>query len=172
MSSGFTITEREIRGRVLELARRISEDFAGEEVLFVGVLKGAFMFLADLVRAVSVPCKVDFVWVSSYGDASRPGELALLVDLSEDVRGKNVVLVEDIVDTGRTLRFLLEHLRSKGPKSLKVCALLDKRPRREVDVPIDYVGFVVPDVFLIGYGLDYAGRGRCMGRVEGTEVND
>ncbi len=172
MASGFTITEREIKGRVLELARRISEDFAGEEVLFVGVLKGAFMFLADLVRAVSVPCKVDFVWVSSYKNESRPGQLDLVVDVSEDLRGKNVVLVEDIVDTGKTLAFLVEHLKAKGPKTLKVCALLDKRPRREVEVPIDYVGFEVPDVFLVGYGLDYAGRGRCMGRVEGTEINE
>jgi hypoxanthine phosphoribosyltransferase len=142
--------------RVRELAGEISRDFAGRELLVVGVLKGAFVFMADLVRAMSVPCCVDFVRLASYGAGSvSSGEVRITMDLEMPVAGRDVLVVEDIVDTGLTLCRLLETLRERGAASLKVCVLLDKTARRRVPFAADYVGFTIPDRFVVGYGLDW-----------------
>jgi hypoxanthine phosphoribosyltransferase len=142
--------------RVRELAGEISRDFAGRELLVVGVLKGAFVFMADLVRAMSVPCCVDFVRLASYGAGSvSSGEVRITMDLEMPVAGRDVLVVEDIVDTGLTLCRLSEALRERGPASLKVCVFLDKTARRRVPFAADYVGFTIPDRFVVGYGLDW-----------------
>ncbi len=155
--SGYTIPESEIKQRVKALAQRISDDYRNRRPLFVGILKGAFVFMADLIREVEIPVEVDFLGVSSYGKSTEStGVVQITKDLDRDIMGLDVILVEDIVDTGLTLRYLYELLRSRGPRSIKICVLLDKEERRKVEVPIDYVGFKVPDLFLVGYGLDYA----------------
>lgn len=141
-----------IQKRVAELGRQISQDYKGKEPVLVGVLRGVFCFMADLMRAISLPVSVDFMAISYYG---RGEGVRITKDLDLDIRGKDVLLVEDIVDTGMTLHFILRYLESRGPASLRVCALLDKRVRRIADVPLHYVGFEVPDEFLVGYGLDY-----------------
>lgn len=157
----IVFTEQEIEARVAELGRRISADYAGREVVLVGVLTGAFIFTADLVRVLDLELTVDFIRVSSYGQASSScGEISLGKDLDCEIANRHVLLVEDIVDSGRTLAWLRQHLLACRPASLKVCALLDKRERREVEVAIDYPGFRVARGFLVGYGLDYAGRYR------------
>jgi len=147
---------------VRELAGEISFDYRDrEEVILVGILKGAFVFLADLVRFLSVPARVDFMCVSSYGKATTTsGVVRILKDLDESVEGRHVLLVEDIVDTGLTLQYLKDNLETRGAASVEVCVLLDKQERRLVDVPLDYCGFTVPDRFLVGYGLDYRERYR------------
>ena len=170
MSSGFTITEDQIRQKVRELAQRIERDYSDRRPVLVGVLRGSFIFLADLCREMKMDVELDFVAISSYRDADRPGEIVIEKDFSTPVEGRHVILVEDIVDTGGTLALLLNHLRNRHPASVAVCAFLDKKDRREVDVPLDYVGFVVPDEFLIGYGLDYAGRGRNLGRIKTVDT--
>ena len=156
-------TER-IRARVEELAVRISTDHAHTKELFlVGVLRGSFIFLADLVRRLSIPVRIDFVALSAYPDAASPsGEVRLLLDLRTPIAGKDVLVVEDIVDTGSTLRFLLETLRPRGPASLSTCSLLRKPDRLRADLRIDYVGFDIPNVWVVGYGLDLAGRHRAL----------
>ena len=145
-----------------ELAGEISFDYRDrEEVILVGILKGAFVFLADLVRFLSVPARVDFMCVSSYGKATTTsGVVRILKDLDESVEGRHVLLVEDIVDTGLTLQYLKDNLETRGAASVEVCVLLDKQERRLIDVPLDYCGFTVPDRFLVGYGLDYRERYR------------
>ena len=151
------ISEEAIQQRVAELGKRITLDFAGSEVLMIAVLKGALLFLADLVRHVDLPVAMDFLAVSSYGaGTTSSGVVRILKDLDEPIEGRNVVIVEDIVDSGRTLDYLLRMLRQRHPATLHVCTLLDKRERREINVPIDYVGFEVPDEFVVGYGLDFA----------------
>lgn len=151
------IGEQEIQRRVRELGAQITRDFAGEELLVIAVLKGAILFLADLIRHIDLPLAVDFLAVSSYGAGTRSsGVVRILKDLDEPIEGRHVLIVEDIVDSGRTLDYLLRTLRQRRPATLHVCTLLDKRERREIDVPIDYVGFEVPDAFVVGYGLDYA----------------
>ncbi len=158
---GFLISEEEIKKRVKELADQISKDYAGKRPLLVGILKGAFIFLADLIRELSVDAEVDFLAVSSYGKATETsGEVKILKDLSESIEGKDVIIVEDIVDTGLTLRYLYDLLKTRKPASLKICVFLDKKERRQVEVPVDYVGFEVPDLFLVGYGLDFAEKYR------------
>ena len=152
--------EDEIAGRVRELGDQISRDYEGKELLLVGVLKGAFVFLSDLARNISIPVSVDFVAVSSYANStSSSGIVEVTKDLDTKVEGKHVLIVEDIVDTGWTLKMscLTESLRAGNAASVRVCALLDKPSRRKVDVQVDYVGFVVPDKFVIGYGLDFDG---------------
>ena len=145
-----------IEKRVGELAAQISRDYAGKELLIVGVLNGAFIFMADLIRGLDVPCTVDFFRMASYGAGSvSSGEVLIRKDLETPVAGRNLLIVEDIVDTGFTLSRLVEILRERGPASLKVCAFLDKRGRRRVPFVADYVGFPVPDAFVVGYGLDY-----------------
>jgi hypoxanthine phosphoribosyltransferase len=150
-------SREEIEEVVRVLATRIEEDFAGEEVLFVCLLKGSFVFTADLLRHVTLPARVDFIRVSSYGDGmSTSGKVVISKDLEEDIGGRNVVIVEDIIDTGLTLKYIKELLAGRNPKALKVCALVDKRERREVEFEGDYVGFTLDDGFIVGYGIDYA----------------
>ncbi|MCE5263032.1 MAG: hypoxanthine phosphoribosyltransferase [Deltaproteobacteria bacterium] len=145
-----------IDGRVRELAGEISRDYAGKEPLVVGILNGAFVFMADLIRALDIRCRVDFVRMASYGAGCvTSGEIRIGKDLETPIAGRDVLIVEDIVDTGLTLSRLVEILRSRHPASLKVCALLDKREKRRVPFTADYVGFSIPDHFVVGYGLDY-----------------
>lgn len=149
------LTEGEIKKKVKELGRRISEDYKGKEVLMVGVLKGSFIFLSDLIRVLNIPVKVDFMAVKSYSGTETTGEVKILLDLREDIKDRNVLIVEDIVDTGLTLDFVREILEKRKPRSLRICALLDKKERRIKKVNLDYVGFRVPNRFLVGYGLDF-----------------
>lgn len=155
------LTRQQIQKRVQILGERISADYRGKELLTVGVLKGSVVFLADLLRVLTVPVELDFIAVSSYGSLSTStGVVRILKDLDRTVSGREVLLVEDIVDTGLTLKYITEHLWSQQPAGFKVCALLDKPSRRKVEVGIDYLGFSIPDEFVVGYGLDYAGRYR------------
>ena len=151
------LTEETIRRRVAEMARRISSDYAGvEELLLVGILRGCFIFLADLSRLLTVPRSVDFIAVSCYGKSATPtGAVRIIMDLHADIAGRHVLLVEDIVDSGRTMDYLLRALQARNPASLRVCTLLSKTCRRVVDVPLDYIGFDIPDDFVLGYGLDF-----------------
>lgn len=150
------ISEEELKRRIAELASEIAADLAGQELLVVGVLKGAIMFIVDLVRLLPPRVELDFMAIASYGASSQTtGVVRILKDLETDISGRRVLVVEDIVDSGLTLAYILEILRSRSPEDIKVCALLDKRSRRVVDVPIDYAGFVIPDKFVVGYGLDY-----------------
>ncbi len=154
-------SEEEISAKVAEIGRRISSDYAGKEVLMIGILKGAMIFLADLVREITVPVQYDFMAVSSYGASSKSsGEVRILKDLEYGVEGRHIIVVEDIVDTGLTLNYLAENLKSRDPASVKICTLLDKPSRRIEPVEIDYNGFVIPDEFVVGYGLDYSDRYR------------
>ncbi len=157
------ITENEIKQKVKELAERVSKDFSGEEIFVVGVLKGAFIFMADFVRELNGNVKIDFVQLSSYHtEMESSGEVIFVKDLSIDVEGKNILVVDDIIDTGRTLLAFVEVLKKRGAKSVKTCVLLDKRERREVNYNADYYGFVIPDKFVIGYGLDWGEEGRTL----------
>jgi hypoxanthine phosphoribosyltransferase len=150
------LTAKEIEARIMELASAISNDYRGRKVLVIGVLKGAVIFLSDLVRHLSVPVEIDFMAVSSYGaDTNSSGVVRILKDLEQSIKDKDVLIVEDIIDTGLTLNYLYENLQSRGPRSLKVVTLLDKPDRRMVDFIPDYCGFKIPDRFVIGYGLDY-----------------
>ena len=145
-----------IERRVGELAAQISGDYMGKELLIVGILNGAFVFMADLIRALDVPCTVDFVRMASYGSGSvSSGEVLIRKDLEKPVAGRDILIVEDIDDTGLTLSRLVEILRERNPASLRVCTFLDKRERRRVPFEADYVGFPIPDAFVVGYGLDY-----------------
>jgi hypoxanthine phosphoribosyltransferase len=151
----------ELTHRVRELAQEISRDYAGGELLLIGVLKGAVFFLSDLMRHLEVDCEVDFMAVSSYGSSTdSSGIVRILKDLDAPIEGRDVLIVEDIVDSGLTLSYLFRMLRARNPKTLEVCALLTKPDRREVDLPIRYVGFEIPNRFAIGYGLDHAERFR------------
>jgi len=151
----------ELAHRVRELGEQISADYAGKDVLLIGVLKGAVFFLADLMRQLEVDCEVDFMAVSSYGSSTdSSGVVRILKDLDASIEGRHVLIVEDIVDSGLTLSYLFRMLGGRSPASLEVCALLTKPDRREVDMPIRYVGFEIPNKFAIGYGLDHAERYR------------
>lgn len=149
------IGEDEIKSRVKELATKIESDFNGEEVILVAILKGSVFFATELAKAMTTPVVMDFIKVSSYNGTESTGKISFKLDLSENVENKNVIIVEDIVDTGRTLNYLKEHINNKHPKSLKICTLLDKKERRVLELNPDYVGFDIPDKFVIGYGLDY-----------------
>ncbi|HVA86051.1 MAG TPA: hypoxanthine phosphoribosyltransferase [Candidatus Saccharimonadales bacterium] len=151
------LSEEQIRAKVVELGRQISVDYLAGELTLVSVLKGSLPFMADLMRQITVPLRIDLMEVSSYGGLSTEssGLVRILKDLSSSIDGRDVLLVEDIIDTGLTLNYLLRYLRGKNPRSLKICALLDKPARRLVDIPIDYTGFTIPDQFVVGYGLDY-----------------
>ncbi|HEY8002036.1 MAG TPA: hypoxanthine phosphoribosyltransferase [Solirubrobacterales bacterium] len=159
---GETLVEAdELQRRVAELGAEINRDYAGRDLVMIGVLKGAVLFLADLMRELEIPCEIDFMAVSSYGSATdSSGVVRILKDLDASIAGRDVLLVEDIVDSGLTLHYLLKNLRAREPRSLEVCALLTKPERRRVDLPIRYVGFEIPDRFAIGYGLDHAQRYR------------
>lgn len=166
--------EETVRERVKELARRISEDYAGvEELLLVGILRGCYMFLADLSRLITIPRCIDFMAVSSYGHDTTRGTLRLIMDTRNDIAGKHVLIIEDIVDTGHTLHYLIDMLSARKPASLKSCVFLRKLERLERDVPVDYLGFDIPDVWVVGYGLDFADRFRALpyvGYIESEEV--
>ncbi|MBP8985662.1 MAG: hypoxanthine phosphoribosyltransferase [Syntrophobacterales bacterium] len=150
-----------ISRRVAEVAEEISRDYRGREPVLIGVLKGAFIFMADLVRGLKVPCVIDFVRVASYGSGSTSsGNVVIKKDIETDITGKDVLIIEDIVDTGITMRFLVEKLKERNPRSLKVCAFIDKRARREVEFEADYVGFTMEDGFVVGYGLDFDEKSR------------
>jgi hypoxanthine phosphoribosyltransferase len=155
------ISEAELHCRIQALGRVIATDYQGRELVFVAVLKGALMFSADLARAVDLPLTIDYIALSSYGNSHvSSGRVHILKDLSESITNKHVLIVEDIVDTGISLQYLWDHLMSHHPADLNVCALLDKRARRRVELPIKYTGFDVPDAFVVGYGLDYQQRYR------------
>ncbi len=160
-NSGFMIDEKTIARRVAELGAQITKDYQGKEPILIGILKGAFVFLADLMRKIDLPVKVDFLAVSSYGKSTESsGVVMILKDIVEDIEGRDVIIVEDILDTGLTLKNIVEHLQAKRPASIKICVLLDKKERRKVKIEADYVGFDIPDKFIVGYGLDYAEKFR------------
>jgi hypoxanthine phosphoribosyltransferase len=150
-----------LQGRIAELGDEISRDYAGHDLLLVGVLKGAVFFMADLMRHLTIPCEIDFMAISSYGDGTdSSGVVRILKDLDINIEGRDVLVVEDIVDSGLTLSYLMRNLEAREPASLEICALLTKPERREIEVPVKYVGFEIPDRFVIGYGLDFAERYR------------
>ena len=156
------LSEDEIKGIVDNLAARVSADYADKRLLLIGILKGAYVFLADLARALTIPCEIEFLRVSSYRCQSRPGELEVLADLSLPLEDYDVLVVEDILDSGKTLSHILGHLKAKKPRSLALCAFLDKPSRRAVPIEAGYVGREIPDAFVVGYGLDYAQRYRSL----------
>ena len=152
------ISEEQIRERVAALGREITRDYAGRPLVVVGVLKGSFIFFADLVRAIDLPLSVDFIGISSYQGTHSTGVVQITSDLTRPVEGVDVLLVEDIVDTGLTMKYLLANLATRRPASVRICALLEKPARARVQVPIAYKGFVIDDVFVVGYGLDWDGK--------------
>jgi hypoxanthine phosphoribosyltransferase len=159
--SRILLTEAEIRARTLELGLQLAKEYAGKDPLVVGILSGSFLFIADLVRAMNLQLGVDFMAVSSYGDrTTSSGVVRILKDLNSSIAGRDVLLVEDIVDTGLTLHYLVQNLQTRNPASLRVCTLLDKREARKRAVELAYVGFECPNEFVVGYGLDYGGRYR------------
>ncbi|MGE5633419.1 MAG: hypoxanthine phosphoribosyltransferase [Caulobacteraceae bacterium] len=150
------ISEDELKEKVKELGSRITEDYKGRDLMVVGILKGCMLFLSDLVREVKLPLTMDFMVVSSYGSATKSsGVVRIIKDLERDIMNKDILIVEDIVDSGLTLSYLVENLKSRNPKSVKICSLLDKPERRKANVDIEYSGFSIPDEFVVGYGLDY-----------------
>ena len=155
------IDEETLAARVTELGAEVSADYSGRDLLLIGVLKGAVFFMADLMRHLTVPCEVDFMAISSYGDSTdSSGIVRILKDLDINIEGRHVLVVEDIIDSGLTLSYLMRNLESREPATLEVCALLTKPARREIDVPVRYVGFEIPNKFVVGYGLDFAERYR------------
>jgi len=150
------ITERKLKHKVSELGKKLSKDYAKKNPVLVGILKGSFIFLADLIRKLDIPHEIDFISVASYGSETvATGVVKLLKDLSINIEGRDVIIVEDIVDTGLTLNYIRKNLLTRGPKSLEILTLLDKKKRRKVNVPLKYVGFSIPGDFVVGYGLDY-----------------
>lgn len=155
------LSEEKIALKIQELGKAISEEYSGKKLLVIGVLKGSVIFVSDLVRNISIPCEMDFMSVSSYGASSQSsGVVRILKDLDNSIEGKDVIIAEDIVDSGITLEYLVEFLKGRNAKSIEIVALLSKPARRKVDIDVKYVGFEVPDEFLVGYGLDYADRYR------------
>jgi hypoxanthine phosphoribosyltransferase len=150
------VSQEQIQAKVAELGRRISEDYRDQELVLIGLLRGAIVFLSDLMRSITIPVQLDFIGISSYGAGTESGAVRLVMDLETDIAGRHVLIVEDIVDTGKTLSYLVENLRARHPASLRICALLDKPERRQVPIVVDYVGFAIPDKFVVGYGLDFA----------------
>ena len=151
------LTEEQIQEKVKEMAAQLSREYAGKAPIFVGVMKGVVMFFADMVKRIDIPCQIDFMWISSYAGTSSTGNMQVRRDVSSDLKGRHVVILEDIFDTGHSLDFTVKHLLAKEPASLKVCTLLDKPDRRDPSVTLqpDYTGFVIPNEFVVGYGLDY-----------------
>jgi hypoxanthine phosphoribosyltransferase len=155
------IRESDLQRRIGELGEEISNDYAGRDLLLVGVLKGAVFFMSDLMRSLTIPCEIDFMAISSYGDSTdSSGVVRILKDLDINIEGRDVLVVEDIIDSGLTLSYLMRNLEAREPASLEICALLTKPERREIEVPVRYVGFEIPNRFVIGYGLDFAERYR------------
>ncbi|RJQ32935.1 MAG: hypoxanthine phosphoribosyltransferase [Actinobacteria bacterium] len=160
------IDNSRLQKKVASLAKKISKDYQGKDILLVGILKGAAIFLADLVRHMDMPIELDFMAISSYGSSTKTsGVVRILKDLDEDIKGKNILIIEDIVDTGLTLSYLIKNLRSRQPKSLEICSLLLKKSKQKKDLKIKYVGFKIPDVFVVGYGLDYNQQYRCFSQI-------
>lgn len=154
-------SEEQLDKIVSQIAEQINTDYAGKEIYAIGILKGAMVFYSDLVRKINVPVEFDFMQASSYGNSSKTsGQVKIMKDLDFSIEGKHVIIIEDIIDSGRTLSYLLENMKSRQPASIKLCALLNKPERREVDIDVDYYGLTVPNEFLVGYGLDYAGKYR------------
>jgi hypoxanthine phosphoribosyltransferase len=149
------LTTEQIQSKVIELAHRISNDYKGKELVMIGLLRGSFIFFADLVRHIKVPVVIDFLTASSYLQTTTTGEVKIHCDIREDIENRHVIVVDDIIDTGISLNLVRERLLMRSPASLKICVLLDKEDRRVVDVPVDYVGYKIPDEFVVGYGLDY-----------------
>ena len=167
------VSSEDLQRRIRELGEEISRDYEGRDLFMVGVLKGAVLFLADLMRSLTVPCEIDFMAVSSYGsETDSSGVVRILKDLDVAIEGRDVLLVEDIIDSGLTLHYLLKNLKARNPRSLEVCSLLTKPERRRVDLPIRYVGFEIPNRFAIGYGLDHAQRYRNLGFVAALNEQD
>ena len=159
--NGIMYSAEEIKTRVIELAKQIDKDYAGEELLVVAILKGASVFCADLIREINLDVRMDFMCVSSYGNSTNSsGTVKIIKDLDVDIENKNVLIVEDIIDSGLTLSNLVDALETRKPKSLKLCTLLDKPERRKSNIKVDYVGFVIEDKFIVGYGIDYAEKYR------------
>jgi len=150
------VTQEEMRTRIRELGKQITADYSGKDFVLIGILKGAYAFYADLARAIRIPMRVDFIVVTSYGaQAKTSGKVKMVTEPTEDIRGKDVLLVEDIVDSGLTIQYLVKQLSKRKPRSVKVCTLLSKPERRTIDVPLAYIGFNIPDKYVVGYGLDY-----------------
>lgn len=165
------ISEDDVDKRVRELGKKISEEYAGREVHLICVLKGGVFFMCELAKRITVPVTMDFMSVSSYGDGTESsGRIQIIKDLDESIEGKDVLVVEDIIDTGRTLSYLLELLRERKPSSMRLCTLLDKPERRVCEVKVDYVGFDIPDEFVVGYGLDYAQKYRNLPYIGVAEI--
>ncbi len=155
------VDSQQIKDKVVELGGLISKDYAGKDLVLVGVLKGGFVFLADLMREISIPVDMDLIAVSSYGASTKSsGVVRIIKDIDINITGKHVLIVEDLVDTGLTLRYLKDLFRTRGPESVKICTAFDKPSRRKVDIQVEYEGIIVPDKFIVGYGLDYAGKYR------------
>ena len=151
------LTEEQIQAKVTELAAALKAEYADKNPLFVGVLKGVVPFFADMMKAFDAPCEIDFMWISSYQGTNSTGQMLVRKDVSQDIKGRHVVILEDIYDTGNSLDFTYKHLMEKGPASLRICTLLDKPERRKPGITLqpDYVGYVIPNAFVVGYGLDY-----------------
>ncbi|HEY5560569.1 MAG TPA: hypoxanthine phosphoribosyltransferase [Clostridiaceae bacterium] len=155
------LEEQEISERIIKLGEEISKDYKGKELVLIGVLKGSVMFMADLAKRINIPCSMDFMAVSSYGSSTKTsGVVRILKDLDFQIEDKDVLIVEDIIDTGITLKFLLENLYARKPRSVEIICLLNKEERRKVQIPVKYIGFNVPDFFLVGFGLDFAEKYR------------
>ncbi|GMR03367.1 MAG: hypoxanthine phosphoribosyltransferase [Thermodesulfovibrionia bacterium] len=153
-------TVEQIQNRVKEMAVQISEDYKGKELIAVGILKGAFMFFSDIVKLIQIPMDIGFLTASSYAGTNSAGEIKVHCDLREDIKDRHVLLIEDIVDTGLTVKHIKDMFLSRNPASLKICAFLDKKARRKVDVHLDYMGFEIPNEYVVGYGLDYENKFR------------
>ncbi len=166
------ISEQKVMEKVAELAGILKEEYRDKHPLIIGILKGSFVFMADLIRMMGIPVEIEFVGLSSYGKGATEsaGKVKVVQGLKTPVKGRHVLVIEDIVDTGLTIRFLLDNLKKKKPASLKLCALLDKPSRRKIDVPIDYLGFSIPNVFVVGYGIDWDERFRYLRDVCFVEV--
>lgn len=155
------LNEEEIRKKIREIGQNISRDYAGRDLILIGVLKGSVMFMADLMKEITIPCSMDFMAVSSYGASTKSsGVVRILKDLDFEIENKDILIVEDIIDSGITLKYLVEYLKGRGPKSVEIACLLNKPERRQVEIGVKYLGFNVPDYFLVGYGLDYAEKYR------------
>lgn len=167
------ISEEEVDKKIAEIGKKISEDYAGSSVHLICVLKGSVFFTCELAKRITSPVELEFMSVSSYGSGTESsGVVRIVNDLGTSIEGKNVIVIEDIIDSGRTLSYLLENLKTRNPKSLKLCTLLDKPDRRVVEVAVDYVGFVIPDEFVVGYGLDYDQRYRNLPYIGFVEIEE
>lgn len=156
ISKEILFSKDAIQKRVRELADQISKDYEGKELIVIGILKGAFIFMADLIREISIPCRVDFARLASYGaDSESSGKVVMTKDIETSIKDKDILIVEDILDTGLTMQYLVDWLEERNPRSLKICVFLDKRKRRKVSFEADYVGFTIEDGFVVGYGLDF-----------------